>query len=156
MVSRPFNAGTRQVGGLVYLGQINQRHRTRAKQEEWPLCSGTRSRGVWRASHCRRLPRRIVDSCGITANIASTEALAAVFGDGGEEGADVTCRGPSLCGAARVRLVQELATARRFVAELESVPAISGKPTILVQSRLCWWKHHSSWCAVAEARQSWA
>lgn len=63
---------------------------------------------------------------GLLANIANTEALTAVFGVGGEEGADVTCRGPSLCGAARVRLVQELATARRFVAELESVPAISG------------------------------
>ena len=89
-------------------------------------------------------------------SLGRTEALAAVFGDGGEEGADVTCRGPSLCGAARVRLVQELATARRFVAELESVPAISGKPTILAQSRLCWWEHRSSWCAVAEARRSWA
>jgi hypothetical protein len=69
-----------------------------------------------------------VDRCGITVNIANTEALTAVFGAGGEEleGADVTCRGPSLCGAARARLVQELATARRFVAELESFPAISG------------------------------
>ena len=153
MVSRPFNAGTRQVDGLVNLGQINQRHRTRAKQEEWPLCRGTESRGVWRASHCRRLPRRIVEDCGITANI---EGLTAVFGDGGEEGADVTCRGPSLCGAARVSIAQELATARRFVAELNFVPAISGQPTIVAQSRLCGWKNHSSWCAVAEARQRWA
>lgn len=45
-------------------------------------------------------------------------------------------------GALSAFLAQELATARRFVAEQQFVWRISGKLAIIARSRLCFWLSH--------------
>lgn len=80
--------------------------------------------GVCKTGSRVRVHRRVLDSCGIAANIATAESLAAEFGNGGvASGADVTdIFGKGALGGARsAGLAQELATARRFVAEQQFV-----------------------------------